>query len=76
MTDAVNGVRKALEGEAVKADLVGRQHRNTFPPEACQESQASMHMGLFPVLGRCKVMHCGRNGSKIINYRLPFWCIL
>lgn len=49
MTDVVNGVRKALEGEAVKADLVGRERRDRFPLEACQESQAPMHTGLFPV---------------------------
>lgn len=47
MTDAVNGVRKALEGEAVKADLVGKKHRDTFPPGACQESQASCIWGSF-----------------------------
>jgi len=67
MTEVVNGVRKALEGEAVKADLVGKECRDRFPLEACQESQAWMHMGRFPVLGRCKVMLCGRTGSKIIN---------
>lgn len=67
MTNVVNGVRKALEGEAIRADLVGKECRDRFPLKACQESQAWMHMGLFPVLGRCKVMHYGRNGSKIIN---------
>lgn len=67
MTDVVNGVRKALAGEAGKADLVGKERRDRLPLEACQESHAWMHMGLLPVLGRCKVMRCGRNGSKIIN---------
>lgn len=67
MTDVVNGVRKALAGEVGKADLVGKERRDRLPLEACQESHAWMHMGLFPVLGRCKVMRCGRNGSKIIN---------
>lgn len=57
----------ALEGKALIADLVGKECRDRFPLEACQESQAWVHMGLFPVLGRCKVTRCGRNDSKIIN---------
>lgn len=67
VTDVVNGVRKAFAGEASEADLVGKECKDRFPLEACQDNHAWMHMGLFPVSGRCKVMHCGRNGSKIIN---------